>query len=297
VVADLPDLVVLSPHLDDAVLSVGALIARRVHSGQRVEVWTAFTAQPELAGLPRRWRPFGDYPVRLAEDDRALDRLGAGRRRLGLPERIWRRPRPRTLAGAFRGPAELGGFDCLPELTELVTGLLADPGVEVLAPLGVGRHADHLELAAAALLAATRDPSAGPGVIRSGIGFYEDFYALGEAFRRQHPVTRRRPGRFAGAPGWVAPALGVALRAMAAGPSGPELDRYLPAVASLPWQCTPEPVTGFEPAKLAAVTEYASQLPRLGGRRGVLAALRRAHRTRGGEPIWRLVDAVRTTPG
>jgi len=39
---------VISPHLDDAVLSLGGLIGREVAAGRRVEVWSCFTAGPPL---------------------------------------------------------------------------------------------------------------------------------------------------------------------------------------------------------------------------------------------------------
>ena len=84
-------LVVISPHLDDAVLSVGAYIADRVRSGEAVEVWTAFTGTPAAGTVPRGLRRFADYSARIAEDERALDLLGAGSRRLGRARQHWSR--------------------------------------------------------------------------------------------------------------------------------------------------------------------------------------------------------------
>lgn len=278
----LPDVVVLSPHLDDAVLSIGALMARLVREGQRVEVWTAFTRQPSLSAFPRAWRAFGNYPARLAEDDEALGVLGAAGRRLDLPERIWREPRPGSLAGAFRGPPGIDGFDCLPTLAAIVAQGLARPEVEMYAPLGIGQHVDHVEVALAAIRAGLECG----GLDR--VGFYEDFYALGEGFRRRHPVSRRLPDPVFASPGRAAPALGAVLWLMAVASSGPRLDDYAPQVRSARWRWERHPVAGAEEAaKLAAVTAYRSQVPRLGGRRRLERVLRRAHRVRGGELIWR----------
>lgn len=280
----------LSPHLDDAVLSIGALIARLVLDGRSVQVWTAFTRQPDLAAFPRGWRAFGDYRTRLAEDDEALGSLGAGHHRLDLPERIWRDPRTRTLAGAFRGPATVAGFGCLPALTATAAEILAHPDVELYAPLGIGRHTDHVEVAVAAIRAAT----ACGGLHR--VRFYEDFYALGEAFRRDHPVSRRERDPVFRSPGRAAPVLGTVLRVMAAGSSGPRLDRYVPDVAAWRWRCERHPVDGVEEAKLAAVSAYRNQLPRLGGRRRLERVLRRSHRVRGGELVWRVAGTTERTP-
>ena len=91
------DIVILSPHLDDAVLSLGALIAGEVAAGKRVEVVSCFTSGPPLDTIPPERRVFGDYSMRRAEDDRAMALLGAHQRWLDLHERIWREPPlPRT---------------------------------------------------------------------------------------------------------------------------------------------------------------------------------------------------------
>jgi LmbE family N-acetylglucosaminyl deacetylase len=285
-----PDVVVLSPHLDDAVLSLGATIGRMAAAGCRVEVWTAFTAGPDPATLARRLRRFGDYPVRIAEDDRALDRLGGpatrvGRRRLGLPERLWRDPAdgarsPGGLASAFRTPPDLTGFGQLAALEAAVREALADPGTRLYAPLGIGRHTDHVEVAVAALRVALAGEL-------DRVFFYEDFYATGEAQRRRHPVSARRPRPWRESPGWAAPLLGAGLRALALAERGPAVDGFEPAVRDADWHCEPQPVDGFERAKLEAVAEYRSQLAAMGGGRRVAAVLRRAHRVRGGELVWR----------
>ena len=281
-----PDVVVLSPHLDDAVLSLGALVARLAAEGRRVEVWTAFSAGPDPAGLPRRWRPFADYEVRLAEDDRALTLLGALPRRLALWEWVWRAPAGPGRLTAFRPPPTVDGLGCLPQLTDALEPVLAAGDVEVYAPLGVGQHADHLEVAVAALLAA------GAAGALDRVAFYEDFYALAEPFRRQHPVTRRAPVPRHRSPGLAAPAFEATLLVLARLASdrrrSPRLDQYVPSARSMSWHWEARDVTGYEPAKLAAVAQYGSQVSRLGGQRRLEAVLRRAHRTRGGEILWRV---------
>ncbi len=82
-------LVVVSPHLDDAVLSTGAWLAHLAHSGVHVEVLTAFGGDPDqdrAAGAANRRAGFtttGEAArVRRAEDDEACARLGVHARRL-----------------------------------------------------------------------------------------------------------------------------------------------------------------------------------------------------------------------
>ena len=86
------DTVILSPHLDDAVLSLGGLISREVAAGRSVEVVSCFTSGPPLDTIAPAHRVFGDYSMRRAEDERAMAILGARYRWLDLHERIWRQP-------------------------------------------------------------------------------------------------------------------------------------------------------------------------------------------------------------
>ncbi len=279
------DLVILSPHLDDAVLSLGGLIGREVAAGRRVEVVSCFTSGPPLETIPPERRVFGDYSMRRAEDERALAVLGARHRWLDLHERIWREPPlPRTRSvfptHVFRTPARLEDFAELHAIRAAIGELLAT-GATIYAPLAVGHHVDHVEVALAAL-----SEVLGRGAF-DRIHFYEDPYALGRACRAQHFVTRRRMWHAFGAPGWASPRVGALLRLVALARRGPAIEQYLPEAARTDWTCTPHPVAAAdEERKLAAIAEYASQVRAFGGVARVRRFVRRAHRVLGGEPIW-----------
>lgn len=82
-------LVVVSPHLDDAVLSIGATLAHLAHHQVRVEVLTVFGGDPEQHRAPGASNRRAGFPttgeaarVRRAEDDVACGRLGVQARRL-----------------------------------------------------------------------------------------------------------------------------------------------------------------------------------------------------------------------
>jgi LmbE family N-acetylglucosaminyl deacetylase len=86
-------LVVVSPHLDDAVLSIGASLAHLARRGVEVEVLTVFGGDPASAleaGASNRRAGFtttGEAArVRRHEDDRACARLGVRARRLGFDD-------------------------------------------------------------------------------------------------------------------------------------------------------------------------------------------------------------------
>jgi LmbE family N-acetylglucosaminyl deacetylase len=158
---------VLSPHLDDAVLSCGALLAH-LAPRHRITVVSVFTeAAPPPWSLPARrtLRAFGArdaeefYRLRRAEDLEVLGGLGASAVHLGFADALFRRVnggrpgpvgRPRPAYRTFRFDAARG------RVAACDAGLAAEVGTRfgeivracgagvVLAPLGIGRHVDHL---------------------------------------------------------------------------------------------------------------------------------------------------------
>jgi hypothetical protein len=268
------------------VLSLGALISRKVADGQSVEVVSCFTAGPPLETISPERRVFGDYSMRRAEDERALGVLGARYRWLDLHERIWRDPpMPRTRTSfpthVFRTPKSMEDFAELKTIRAAIARLLDQGAAQIYVPLAVGHHVDHVEVALAALREVL-----GSGAFER-IRFYEDPYALGRACRKQHFVTRRKMWRAFGAPAWASPRVGGLLRLVALAAGGPKIEDYLPEADRLEWHCVPEPVASHdEDKKLAAIAQYGSQVRAFGGMERVRAFVRRAHATLGGEPIW-----------
>jgi LmbE family N-acetylglucosaminyl deacetylase len=283
---DAPDIVILSPHLDDAVLSLGGLISREVKAGKRVEVVSCFTTGPPLDTIPRERRVFGDYSMRRDEDQRALAALGATHRWLDLYERIWRDPpMPRTRTGfptfVFHTPAKMDDFTELKTIRAEIHAIIERGTPTIYAPLAVGHHVDHMEVA----LAALREVLGGGTFER--IRFYEDPYALGRACRSQHVIARKRMWRWFGAPAWASPRVGALLRIVALAAKGPRLEDYLPEIDRLEWTCMPQQLARIdEDRKLAAIGEYGSQVRAFGGMERLNAFVRRAHKIMGGEQIW-----------
>ena len=156
-------LVVLAPHLDDAVLSCGALIADVSRCGVDVVVLTVFNGQP----IP----PISDAAKRLharcglsderaieereREDDLALAVVGARTKRLGFPEALYRKrgdgsPTYRAEAEIFEAGEE-SEKDTLAAVEKAIGDEIAAIRPDmVLAPLGVGAHIDHLLVSSAA---------------------------------------------------------------------------------------------------------------------------------------------------
>ena len=205
-----PALVVLSPHLDDAALSCGGRIVHAVDGGRRVVVATFFTEDEpfeppsQLAADLRRWwkLPPGEVMKhRRAEDLEACRRLGAEAVHLDLPEAPYRRDERGAILYrdvpslyAELHPADEPWRERLAARIEtLLAGLPAD--AEVLGPLGVGGHVDHvLVRAALERVRPPRDPAT---------ALYEEFpYNEWKLF-----AVRRALGGLRDQAGWVAESL------------------------------------------------------------------------------------------
>jgi LmbE family N-acetylglucosaminyl deacetylase len=224
---------VLSPHLDDAVLSCSSLMASR-----RSLIATFFTA--------------GDasYEARRAEDFEAAKILGASARHLGFRDAPFRSVLYRSFLGIVAGPA-----DPLLKVEKALAGLLEELDPElVLAPLGVGNHVDHrlLRNAAAKLVRPER------------LLFYEDLpYAF---VKDQIDFTVGT----APAPDWDSYFAAHYVQTYLAG-TAPEAVKKAFA-ASKPFYFV-EPARQFPPPPLAALGAYKTQLNDLFATPAAMAAL------------------------
>ena len=144
----------LSPHLDDAVFSAGGYIAALVGSGYEVEIVTYFTKSvlhptgfALACQLDKNLGPEVDYmTLRREEDVAAGKELGASVRHLDLAEAPHRGYH--SAEELFAGVHELDNLD--QDIDALSTTLLQDDAVvAVFAPIGIGNHADHLQVRAA----------------------------------------------------------------------------------------------------------------------------------------------------
>ncbi len=136
---------VVSPHLDDAVMSCGALIA--AHPGTVVA--TVFAGRPPAGTPPTEWdRASGFGPGddivghRRREDRRALRQLGA--------EPVWLRFRDAQYRDDYDGPRDLD------EVADAIVSVIDAYGAAtVVTPLGLF-HDDHRDTRAACLRARSR---------------------------------------------------------------------------------------------------------------------------------------------
>ncbi len=186
---------VVSPHLDDAVLSIGGSMWTWSRAGHRVLVATVFTAdepvEPPSAvaeHLHRLWGGAGAMARRRTEDRAAAEHLGIEVIHLELEDALHRldtqgRALYTTLGALFRSPV---ASDL--SVSDRVAQALADLGKADLwlAPLGLGDHVDHLHARRGSELA-------GAGR-RQRLVYYEEFPYAEKRFagwRRRRGLTSR----------------------------------------------------------------------------------------------------------
>ena len=146
----------LSPHLDDAIYSCGALIDQQVKQGLQVEIWTIFAGQFDARKLSdfakdihQRWGTgLLSIQARRIEDQKACAFLGAVPQYYNFQDVIYRyksdgKPEIMKDADLFR---KFESRDL--QLKERIKSALCNSlqgleNIQVCAPLGLGNHIDH----------------------------------------------------------------------------------------------------------------------------------------------------------
>ena len=249
---------VVSPHLDDAVLSLPGFIHTRAQAGERVVVLTVFSE--------------GDrrHAGRRAEDLAALAQLGAAAVHLGLQDAPERRGVACNFHELVLRPLNDDDPDAAAVRRVLVDHILGLAPTLTVLPLGVGEHIDHR------IVHASHNDLAGP------LAFYADRpYA-----DVRHAIAARLLRLGATVDGAaLTPGPAAVAEFLAAARTAPHLRAYLPVdgrEACLHALAAPlraaSPATGLhlrheQPgfpaatrrAAIAAVQAYTSQLPDLFG--------------------------------
>ncbi|MCC9144277.1 MULTISPECIES: PIG-L family deacetylase [unclassified Arthrobacter] len=162
----------LSPHLDDAVLSCGALLQESART-RDITVATLFT-EPASPPHTRAARTFISqccasdagslFEARQVEDREVLEELGVRHLHLGLEDALFRQRHAAPAAALVKkvlpelvhryptyrydialGRISRGDRTLIENLRLRVRGLLQQTGAELLfCPIGIGRHVDHL---------------------------------------------------------------------------------------------------------------------------------------------------------
>ncbi len=147
----------VSPHLDDAALSVGATLADHAAAGSDVIVCTLFAGAPRepLSPVARGFHTqcglahdASAVAVRIAEDQAAMDELGVRARHCSFLDAVYRRaPDGRWLCRheqAMFDELPLDQDNLLKELTDEVDRVVATIAPDlVLSCAAIGRHVDH----------------------------------------------------------------------------------------------------------------------------------------------------------
>ncbi len=169
--ANAPRHIYLSPHLDDAVLSCGGMMAQQVRRGEQVRVVTVCAGDPPpgplspfAQSLHERWgTPTNAVALRRAEDEAALCILGAEVIHRDVPDCIYRAVNGEHLYASE--PAIFGELHPAeaPLIEQLAAELRALGPSRLYAPYTLGHHVDHQLVRRAAELSG------------AAYAFYEDY--------------------------------------------------------------------------------------------------------------------------
>lgn len=146
--------IVLAAHLDDGILSCGGQTYQRTQAGEGVLVATVMAGDAQrqasdyAQSLRNRWA-FGvkaPRPMRGAQDVAACAILGAEHLHWPIPDCIYRGGADGAMY--YQSDAEIFG-PVHPGETELVSDVVGlfralPPAQQILAPLTVGNHVDHI---------------------------------------------------------------------------------------------------------------------------------------------------------
>ena len=175
------EVLVLSPHFDDACFSVGSLL-EQVGGGTLINVFNRSLYLARVpAGVPQPLTEAVVGAIRGEEDARFAAHCGLTRRQLGFAEPGFDGRRPNDLSGLQRD-VDAAGQALLSALLEHVTG--TDRRPYLLAPLALGRHVNHhavhqiVRAQAPQLMAQFR------------LGFYEDLPYAHDPFERARGLRR-----------------------------------------------------------------------------------------------------------
>jgi LmbE family N-acetylglucosaminyl deacetylase len=129
--------IVLSPHLDDGVLSLGGFLYDEVKAGKEVEVWTFCCATP-LGKSPEH------YSKRRREDKEALKIIGAKPVHYGFMDALDRNKDGRPMYSNVFETVKPDDEESKWITVLLKTDLASDD--KVFCPLAVGNHVDHVNV-------------------------------------------------------------------------------------------------------------------------------------------------------
>lgn len=155
---------IISPHLDDAVLSCGGLILdlKITNNISVVNVFTEGNSGPYTLSGKKFLKMTGQpdalqlYKLRKAEDEKALSKLGVTFINLGFQEALFRKKKPSVLGKyipelshtyptfRFHIMKNVKHNDPVKEKLKAQLKHLIPSDAVVIAPFGVGNHADHV---------------------------------------------------------------------------------------------------------------------------------------------------------
>ena len=282
-------LIILSPHLDDGIWSVGGIMALAVQKGCRVDMITSYSGNPADTNIPKpqmkEMTDNGSMEERKVEDSLASAILNVNPVWWDIPSRLYRKPWLKKRTHVFKTPDgnEINKNDWYLILEEKIEELINRyPDAYIIGNLGVGHMYDHVELFMACINVGYRLH------LLDHIYFYEDSYAFLTKNRENHYLLKEYVWDKKNAPEKTSILWRIMAKVMTGMASGSEIRTCIPAeLHNVKWSFSKVDIRSTFELKMKSLSKYESQMRQFGGMKKVKKAFIRYHEYwDNSEPIW-----------
>jgi len=283
--------IVLSPHLDDGIWSLGGFMAVASQKGCKVQMITSHTGNPIDALIPKpqmkELTKNGSMEERKKEDLLASDVININPIWWDIPSRLYRKPWLKKRTYVFKTPegGEINSTEWYLKLEHKVGELIEQyPEAHILCNMGVGNMYDHVELFMACINAAYRTNQL------ERISFYEDSYAILTKNRQAHFLLKDYVWYSKNAPEKTSILWRIMAKVMTGMASGSDINTCIPKeLHNAKWVLETINIQPTFDLKMEALGKYESQMSQFGGMKKVKNAFSKYHEYwHDCEPIWHI---------
>lgn len=281
--------VILSPHLDDGIWSMGGFMAFASKKGCKIDLITIYTGNPVGLDIPKaqmkELTKNGSMEERKSEDSLASKILGINPIWWDIPSRLYRQPWLKKRTYVFKTPDgnEISKNEWYSILEKRIEELIIEyPEAAIVCNMGVGHMYDHVELFMACINAGNRLKQL------DKIYFYEDSYAILSKNRQRHYLLKDYVWEKKNAPEKTSIIWRIMAKVMTGMASGTDIKTCIPnELHESKWTYELINIQNTFDLKIESLSKYESQMKQFGGMKRVQKAFKKYHEYwNNSEPIW-----------
>ena len=281
--------VILSPHLDDGIWSLGGFMALASQKGCKIDLITTYTGNPVGEDIPKaqmkELTKNGSMEARKSEDSVASKVLDINPIWWDIPSRLYRQPWLKKRTFVFKTPEgnEISKNEWYPIIEKRLEELIKEyPEATIVCNMGVGHMYDHVELFMACINVGYRLKHL------NKIYFYEDSYAIMTQNRQRHYLLKDYVWEKKNAPEKTSIVWRIMAKVMTGMASGTDIKTCIPnELHESKWTFELINIQNTFDLKIESLSKYESQMNQFGGMKKVQKAFKKYHKYwNNSEPIW-----------